>query len=160
MPPGSDKRQSISVKPFPDNQREHNYHTGDSLIEEEMTFEELSSKLGPHSGALTAPNGAIQDLLNESRISIRTPDDSLMLESKNKSVDFANIPDLLDRLDDKHNPSPFVDGGGSPPIATTAAYTNSASRSRFDYEQRFFNHFNVNKMTMENQPQDALGQTF
>ena len=94
-------------------------------------------------------------MLNESRISAATPDDSQALENKNKSLDFANIPDLLGKLDDKNKNTNFENAASSPPIATTAAYSSAgtlfSSRPRFDYEHRFFNHFNINKMTMENQ---------
>ena len=114
-----------------------------------MTFEELSSKLGgiymheevnghnrvtgTHTNLAGMVTNPFYDVSSSAQISMCTPVGSNDV-SMNQSIDFANIPELLEPLD-----------------AQNQVGLESPGKAKFDYEHRFFNHFNVNKMTNENQ---------
>lgn len=81
-----------------------------------------------------------------------TPLDSFINNSKNMSVDFDNLPALLMPLEGDQRLTILPQDGtltGDPTLANQPHHLQE-QRPRFDYESRFFNHYNVNKMTIDN----------
>ena len=129
-----------------------------SLIEEEMTFEELSSKLGGlHTNVMTGGEGGTErrtfhvmvgnqgvpfsDLSSSVHISVRNPISSNHDQSKNQSLDFNNLPALMQTTDKSYDEYGDNDD---------ADEYRDYFRPRFDFDLRQFNHYSVNKMTGEN----------
>ena len=93
-----------------------------------MSFEELSSRLGglPDNENLNVmKEHPFSEVPSSARISMCTSIESGG-DGKHPSFDFANIPALLEPLDE------------------SAGHAEQHPLATFAYENRFFNHFNVN----------------